>query len=357
MLVLLLLSVSPIIIKAFMGDLTKDKVKKNTYLIICGLCIILVMGLRSRFSGTGDTDVYYSFFESVRNNAQTLSEQISKAIDGKSLLFSEVGFTIYVWLLAQVFTSGQWLLIISAIIMTVCTLRFISKYSEDIVLSTIMFLTLGLFTFNMNGLRQCLAMSICLFAYDFIKQKKFIPFVLIILLAMSFHKSTLIFGFSYFLIFMKPKWTYIIPFLTVLVLFVIFADNISFLYDSLTGEDYAGGESFESGGVVTIAIYLLIIGTAVVAFNGKWENNEAFLPLLLTIIGLTLYVIRYISVQIYERISYYFYYYSILLLPTVIKKFDKESKNAVNIIVYVLCLALFVYRLGKGVFANFQFII
>lgn len=343
MIPLLLLAVSPIVIKALIGDITENKRKMKLYLTICGLCIVFVMGLRSRFSGSPDTNGYCSLFERIKNSGIGLLDFINQRSAESDLIFAEVGFSVYVWLLANIFPSAQWLLIITAIVMTVCTLYFISKHSKDVVLSIVMFLTLGLFSFNMNGLRQCLAMSICLIAYDFIKDKKFIPFALIILLAMSFHKSSLIFAFAYLLAFMKPKWNYIIFFIIALTLFIVFADNISFLYDSLTGEEYTGGESYDSGGIVVVLIYLITI-LVTLLFNDKWDN-DIFLPILLTLIGLAFYVIRYLSTQIFERISHYFFYYTILVLPLVVSKFDAKSMILIKSIIMILSIALFAYRL------------
>ena len=312
------------------------------------------MGLRDSMSGTGDSNSYCTMFDQVKENSSNLIDYFRGMKFENGILFSEVGFSIYVWLLANIFPSSQWLLIITAIIMTVCTLKFISKHSEDVMLSLIMFICLGLFTFNMNGLRQCIAMSICLLAYDHIKDKKFIPFVLLILLAMSFHKSALIFSFAYFLAFMKPKWNYILFFITALVLFIALADDISFLYDSMTGEDYSGGDSFDSGGVVVVAIYVIIIGVTLL-FNKKWDK-QLFLPLLLVVMGLSFYIIRYLSTQIYERISYYFYFYTLILLPSIISKFEIKAKTAINATALILSILLFYYRVSSGVFQNFSLI-
>ena len=349
MIPLLCLAVSPIIIKALMGDITKNRSKTNIYLTICGLCIIFVMGSRSRFSGSPDTNAYCNMFERIQKTGMGILDFIESRGGDSNLIFSEVGFSIYVWLLANIFPNSQWLLIITAIIMTVCTLKFISKHSEDVMLSLIMFICLGLFSFNMDGMCQCIAMSFCLLAYDFIKDKKFIPFVLLILLAMSFHKSALIFSFAYLLAFMKPKWNYILFYIIALILFVSFADDISILYDSLTGGDYYGGESFDDGGVVVVLIYVIIIFVALL-FNKKWDK-QSFLPLLLTLMGFSFYIIRYLSTHIYERISYYFCYFTILLLPLVIAKFDGKSRLLINSIVIVLSLALFLYRIYDSNFA------
>ena len=355
MISLFFLAVSPIVVRAFMGDVTENKTKKNIYLTICGLCIVFVMGLRSRFSGTTDTKIYCDIFDRMRMHYPNLIDYLEETRLENGLLFSEVSFYIYVWILAKIFSEAQWLLIISAVIMVICTLRFISKHSEDMTLSIVMFLCLGLFTFNMSGLRQCLAMSICLIAYDFMREKKFLPFALTILFAMTFHKSAIIFGLSYLIVYVKPKWNHITIFLLALALFIAFADDISFLYDSLTGEDYSGGGSFDSGGYITVAIYLIIIIVSLL-FNKKW-NVDILLPIFLTVIGVSLFVIRYSSVQIYERISYYFYYFTILILPYIISKFESKSRVVINAVVSILSMVLFLYRINSGVFHNFALII
>ena len=334
----------PILLRIILGDLTKEKSTKKAYLTLCGLCIIFVMGFRSRFSGTTDTNWYCMLFERVRDSNVDLLNFIMQGTLETNWFFSEIGFSIFIWVLANIFSSAQWLLLITAIIMTVCTLRFISKHSKDVVLSVIMFITLGLFTFNINGLRQCIAMSICLFAYDFIKEKKLLPFLLTVLIAISFHKSAIVFMLAFLVVLIKPKWQYVSIFVALLILFVIFADDISVFYDSVTGEDYAGGESFESGGIVVVLTYILIIIPTLI-FNNNFDDKNVLYPLLILLIGLSFYIVRYLSVQIFERISYYFFYYSLLLLPSTISTFDKKSKSTINVIVAILCILLFLYRI------------
>ena len=353
MVILLLLSASPIIIKALMGDITENNKKKNLYMIICGLCIVFVMGLRSRFAGSPDTNNNCKLFESIQISNIGLLDFIKSRSEGNSLLLSEFGYSVFVWLLANIFPSAQWLIFTIALITTVCTLRFIYKHSEDIVVSIVMFLCLGLFSFNMNGLRQCIAMSICLIAYDFIKEKKFVPFAILIIVAMSFHKSAVIFGFSYLFYKFKPNLYYTALFVAILLVITIFADNISLMYDNIVGQDYSSGESFETGGIVVVLIYLLTLGTALL-FNKKLTDQDVYFIFLMSLMGLSLYVIRFISTQMYERISYYFNYYILLLLPSTIARFDGKSKILINSIIIILSIALFAYRL---IGTNFALII
>ena len=88
----------------------------------------------------------------------------------------EKGFQIFVFGLSRVFSESQWIIVISSLIYTVSICRFIYKNSEDVVLSCVMYVARGMMTFQMQGMRQAIAMSICLFAYEFASQKKLIKF-------------------------------------------------------------------------------------------------------------------------------------------------------------------------------------
>ena len=353
MIALISLTIFPLILEIFMGNMNNAK-RKKTFLILCGIAIAFVMGFRSRYTGTRDTEMYGIAFDSLKWSNIGLIDYLRQSMSA-NIVFSELGFSAYIWLVAKIFPTYRYLLIITAIINIALTMRFIYKYSENALLSVIMFITLGLFTFNMNGLRQSVAMSICLLAYDFIEKKKFVPFLLVVLLAMSFHKSAIFFALTYFIIFMKPKWNYTMFFIGLLVLFVLFADNLTIIYDALTSEDYAGAEGFDSGGIVTVLIYILVIAFALIS-KDKIKKGTVFNCILLSLVGLILYLARFFSVQIYERVSYYFYYFIILLLPSAIKKYEVKSQTLINTVVIILSITLFVYRIQGGAFSDFALV-
>lgn len=55
-----------------------------------------------------------------------------------------------------------------------------------------LFLLLSEYYCTMNFIRQSIAGIIALFALEFLKKKKFLPYLMIILVASTFHKSALI---------------------------------------------------------------------------------------------------------------------------------------------------------------------
>ena len=64
-------------------------------------------------------------------------------------------------------------------------------------MSVLLFYLLMLFDFFLSGMRQMLAIAILLFAYDKLREKKPIPFLLLVLLAVTVHSSAVLFLLLY----------------------------------------------------------------------------------------------------------------------------------------------------------------
>ena len=75
--------------------------------------------------------------------------------------------------LSHSFSGGQWLLIFSGVVFSLSVCLFTYRNSKNPVISLMVFNCLGLFNFMVQGLRQAIAMSICLFAYEQCKKKAF----------------------------------------------------------------------------------------------------------------------------------------------------------------------------------------
>lgn len=338
---------------SFLNEKNHFRMGKNTYMIICSIALVLVLGLRSKFSGTMDTYIYTQLFEGAKNFA-SFSEYLKfhEIFDGP-LVLSEAGFYGYAWILAKLLPGSQWFILVTSAIIVVLTAKFISENSSDPVVSWLAFICLGSMIFAMNGMRQALAMSICLLSYHFLKEKKPLRFFLIVLVAVLFHKSAMFFALVYFMRNMRLNFKSFLFLSVGITLFLVYAQRFAFLYDSLTGEDYAAGESFESGGVVNILIYLIAIAGMILAYK-KLKEPENFLPFALVVVGFSMYMGRYISTQIYERISYYFAYFLIPAFPVVIKNTDPKIRSTVRLGFMFMCIVLFAYRISKGAFANFE---
>lgn len=330
----------------------KSRKNAKAYMVICSLALIFVLGLRSRYTGSMDTYMYSLAFNSAKNYSDLYAFLEAKDVFDGFFLLSEGGFHLYTWLAAQIFPEAQWFILLSAVIIVSSTASFIWNNSEDLTVSWIVFICLGSMTFAINGMRQALAMSICLLSYRYAKEKKLFRFLLIVLIAILFHKSAVVFLLVYIMRNMKLDFKSV-AFLSVLVVaFLVFADRFAFLYDSMTGEDYAIAESFEGGGAVAVAIYVCAIIMLFVC-SKRLKQRNVFVPLSLTVFGLVLYLARFTSVQIYERISYYFAYFLMLVFPSIFKDLKKEFYVLIKVCFFLAAIVLFAYRISKGAFADF----
>ena len=348
--------VSLAMIVAFVGYTPpKNGLQQNNYknyMILCGFLIAALSGLRSRYTGyMGDTYTYTLLYEGLQDY-ESFREYYDIHMEGYDFLSSEAGFYYFMWLLGRVFKDGQMALISSSIVITWGACRFIYRNSTDAPLSLTIYVCLTMFTFNMHGMRQAMAMSICLFAYEFAKNRRIIPFVLTVLLAMLFHKTAMCFFPVWFLPRLKNSignWLFYVLGLIVCLLFV---DKIIAGYFELSGEDYSGTEAATGGGLFVVLLYLGGIVLTLYKPNllGNPATRVAFLG---TLVGLVAYLARYTGSAILERISYYYYYFLILLIPEAIQKLEGNEHKIIKLCFIAGALALFAYRAWNGSFRYF----
>lgn len=355
MVILLGLAFVPVLLKLIIGDIDNNKKRKIYFVILCGVIIALIMGLRSVNVGSRDTNYYYKLYDGVARFSNLQAFFKYHDIFDNGFFLSEGLFYLATYYCAKAFPEPQIFIFLTSAFITFSVMFFIYKHSKDVMLSTVLYICLGLMTFNMNGMRQALALSICLFGYDFAKRKKLFPFVCIIILAMLVHKTAIFFLVVYFIALLKCNIKHIAIFTIAIVLFVVFANRFVEIFDSIVDENYSESSGFESGGYVTVLIYILTLIFAVLFGWDDQKNVDFSLPFFLTILGGVLFLGRYISTQIYERMSYYFFYAVLLLLPQIVTKLKKSEKPMVITIITALAVLLFAYRLYGSTFHNYEF--
>ncbi len=340
----------------FLGSLIKKQdysKEKILYLIIVGIAIAVVMGLRAPIGvGSRDTEMYVRAFENMQY-VDSFRDYANRNLLDNGWLFSEGGFYFTMWIISRITTNPQIFLLLVSSFMIFCVCYFIYKNSQDVAFSILAFLTLGSFTFMMNGMRQSMAMCICLLAYEYVKKKKLIPFLIVVLIAMLFHKTAFVFLVAYFFNFLKNKKSLILYFVASTVFFAFISRFIS-LYDEITGENYSGKETFDSGGITTILIYFLSIAFAIFVFS-KFKEQSDKNSLYATLAGAEIYIARFVTNQMMERVSYFFFLFVIILLPNAINKLNERERTITKIVVGLIAIAIFAYRIKSGAFSNFRF--
>ena len=326
-------------------DIDVDKTQKRNYLIFVGLFLFVFLGARSSLLGSTDTLNYCNMMRKAIGSGSWRQFYDEDGV--------ETGFQFFTFCLSRIFRGSQFIIFASAFIYVVSICYFIYHNSDDAPLSLTMYITLGMMTFEMQGMRQSIAMSVCLFAYEFAKHKKFMKFLLLVLLAMQFHQTAVVFIIIYFLINLK----FTIPNLVLIFmgsfLAVFFAEKIIGVANNVFDMEY--NNTVDEGGTIATLIYLIIIITTF-WFNKRLQyNGNATKLLYVAILGGVCYILRYFGALASERISFYFIFSLLALLPNTLKSLQIEESSFVRTLVIILSIGLFVYRLQGSDFIPYSF--
>jgi len=185
-------------------DLTNLEMKvKKLNLYISSFFLILLAGLR--YKTGADIHVYRKFFDLISR--------------GVSWVPLEKGYIILNSLFIKLGLSFE-LLIFFISFLTICLVMFFIKREACYwSLSIFIFYSQYFLRGAMGNIRQMLAMSILLYSYKYVSERKIIKFLLIIFLAGSLHRSAFVFIPFYFLLNKKytKKQMIVLVFLSIII--------------------------------------------------------------------------------------------------------------------------------------------
>lgn len=166
--------------------LAKRPGTRRAYLLASGMACWLVASLR--YVTGFDYRSYEDIFQGIAAGGLAEAGRI------------ESGFAVLNWAVARLGGDYRVFLFVFHLLLTALVFAWIGRYSPLPWLSVYLFLTLPYFAMSMNLLRQALAAAIGLWAYPFLKARRFPPYCGVVLLASLFHRTVLIMLPLYFLL-------------------------------------------------------------------------------------------------------------------------------------------------------------
>ena len=313
----------------------KKENKHTFYQLAFFLITIFVLwfltAFRSEWIGN-DTFNYLTYFQIYSDSGINPDSRI------------EIGYQILNILVAKISHNPYFFLGAVATICYVGTGIYIYKYSDNLVFSTVLLFPVA-YGFFATGLRQAIAMVICLYIYQSIKNKRLGLAILLILLASSFHTSALLMLVFLFhrLIPKKPFW--VIPLTAILVALSISGvmDNV---FETILGNSYYG-EYYENEGLtsgwLSISYYtiraLVFYGIAFLSYEKKVKENS----LVLSLFTMLLVTIAFgFSINVFTRATNYFLLISMVELPNAIHRGGLKHKK---ILMFLLGFIMVLYFL------------
>lgn len=313
---------------------SRNKKVRWVYLFLAALPMFFLIAFRNQNIGA-DTGMYINHFNRMSSTPWV------KIFDKANM---EEGYLIFVKLITMFTASPLIYQIICATIYLLAITSFTNQQEKNHFFILFLFGTLGMYTFMFTGVRQCLAISICLFSYQFIKDRKIVPFAILMFLAFYFHKSSILFVAAYLIYSRKLSFWNACLYGVILAFAVLYLDVIQQWFNEQLEYDY----EIEGGAGGTIFAFLVVAMTAITIFimaSNKDTSKSAQGTINIGLIAMFFWILRLIT-RVAERPSFYFliflfsaYAYSIATLK------NQNEKKIVKLLTVVLALALFVYRL------------
>lgn len=220
------------------------QIKKKYFIILQCIQWILISCLRSDFVGS-DTINYTRIFEIHANISwKECFESFKAFFLEENYDRFEPGYILFEKLVSLIWNNqGFYKFVIAAIFMNSLG-RFIYKNSDDPFLAFLLYSGLFYNMFSLTGYRQVLSVTIGIFwAYEYIKQRKFVKFLILVLLAAMIHKSTLIFIVFYFISRKEITTSYVIVSILAIIGMVAFRNQLFGFVKVIVGYDEFGIES------------------------------------------------------------------------------------------------------------------
>lgn len=233
---------------------------------------------------------------------------------------------------------------ICASIIIPLTLLSIKKLSPDYVMSLFCHITYGFYTFFFSGVRQGIAMAICLYAHSFIINKKIIPAIVIIFIATLFHVSAYILFIFLISTSVKIRLEY-----KVLIYFImsLLLSNVAINYMADSNDRYATytGTVNNSGGYIILAFYSVIAFVFYIfcsAYRRKDKVYSYFEELMLCGIAFLIPIaLLGTDPSGPQRFLYYFSWSVVILFPFLLRRFKGIGVRILFIVISIMyyCIA------------------
>ncbi len=307
----------------FQGNLKGNR----RFIFVAFLLLFAYMGLRNAdLVGSDAAGIGGSYPVIYRINGTAAWGEIV----GKGGGLYNIGFA-YFSKLIYLLTDGNYQSYITIISLFVVYsyMRFIRKYSPSPIQSVLYMLGLLYYTMLSDLLKQAIAMSVLLYAFDAIMEERPFKFAVIVIIAGLFHFPALVFLPAYWLSRMRVGGYYLVLLGGLLIVTYLFRDQIlNLMLDAYLGDE--GDASME--GIRFLrnkAIVMLVIVVAAIVLRSPTEDDKVY-STLLVFAGIAIVFQTFCGYNnIFERLADYYFHTSIVLLPLVFEKCDLK-KHVLN---------------------------
>lgn len=320
--------------------LTKQDIDNKKFYILPFLVLAIFSALRY---GIGiDYQTYQIHIMNIQSDGMIYNPNI----------YIEPGFQIIIEICAAFITKDPvFVMCIMSFLTNFFFLKVIYDQSKDIKLSIFFYLTWGYYFLAFNSIRSYFAMALALYSLRFVINKKYVRFLILIIIAALFHKSALICIPFYIIANRELKPIHFVFSILALAAVVIFKNQIETLifkvYPSYLGSVYDVNEF----SYLNILKGIAVVGLGCLFYQKVKSSKLLTVCFNLNFFALVFYCVCYWVPQA-SRIGFYFNITCLILIPNLLKEIEnKNSKYLISFVFIVLSLVLF-FMLMKGFYSS-----
>lgn len=292
--------------------------------------LILLAGFRGNI---GDTYAYRIMYQNTEASLSAIPGVLAKA--GK-----DKGFSVFTILLKHITrNSDELYFTVIAAICIMCVLTIYKKHSCNFMMSMFLFIASSDYVqWNYNGMRQFIAVAVIFVATDWLVQKKYVRYFLLIALMSTIHATAWIM-IPVSLIVQGKAWNLRSVLFTIAVLIAInFSGALSnLIVEFMSDTQYSGevNQFLETDGTNILRVFVFVIPPLLALLFKKWLNfaNDRLINLSvnMSIVSMGAYIVSAVTSGIFiGRIPIYFSLYNYILLPWLVENvFEKRSQKLV----------------------------
>lgn len=325
------------------------KYEKRYSLIWAVVVMLPIIWWAGHRGPVGDTAVYVSQFNSMPNALSELQAYLDT-------LTKDTGFYLLSALIRIFITQNSlvYLTILAAIQGGILVWVY-RKYSTDYVVSIFLFIaSTDYISWMYNGIRQFTAVTITFLAMGMILKKKYIPSILLILLASAFHQSALLM-LPFIFLAQGEAWNKkTVLFILVILIAVASAGSFTGILNNVLADTQyknvvSDWTSFNDDGTNILRVLVYAV-PAILSFWGRRTIQEEKDPVInlctnMSIVSAGFYLLsRFTSGIFIGRLPIYFSLYSYILLPWEVDHlFDEQNSKLIKGCMIVAYLLFYYY--------------
>lgn len=323
--------------------------------VLTGISALILIGIAGlRYETGGDWDAYTQMFA----NFPSFSRLIGHPIELTQQVVEE-GFVLLNAFVKSLGGTVQHLFFIVTSINILLITSALHKYTKYPVVALMCYYGILYFNLEMIYIRQATAVAMCFFALQYIKPHKIVPYMLMIVLACTFHRVAALMIPLYFLLDRRiSTWVYVTVISVGAVLMLIGVPWIQTIFLTVAGwlgenytekaEMYVENAMFAVNRGLSIGFILnLLILVAVMIFKKRIDALPyGTIMLNMFALSLVLYYYCFELIEVSNRVRLFFFIGVIALLPMVLEVMPLFLERLAGLAV----IALYCFSFSRFIF-------